>query len=543
MACCKKRKCSTKAIPATCAWSILLGATACFFIFASEYFVMNISPLIIVYESLVAIFVISNFGLATFMDPGIYPKAHEDETNEEDFRAPLYKNVEIHGITVRMKWCTTCNFYRPPRCSHCSVCNRCIETFDHHCPWVNNCIGRRNYRYFFQFLLSLTVHMLSVFTFSLIYVLHHKDNLLTPHNIVLMCVMVIIGLLLFPVAGLTGFHIWLVSRGRTTNEQVTGKFRGGHNPFSRGCVENCKLALCGSIWPKLSDHEPKHTTVSVDVSKIAYKPTQNDVKIYTDSSNGIKSGTNSYNKMQPRSSLDEDSVKGPSPPKTDSYNNLYDASSNVSLGAAVHKPATQSLPRTHSPTRYKRPAPVNRHNDVGEKRAPIATPEGSPTAQRAHPPRNFINSPGAGRTAPQRIQHVGQKPSTKRPTDGVEHTGKSNGNVKNYNAQIRNHHPVGYSPYPNGQIPKSSSRNSLGSRSSVERGPIENGGAGLIEEWPADRSGYKRPMSFVRALEMSENMEQQQAKEKEHERHKQEIALAKENKKRSLYDSTYEISV
>lgn len=101
--------------------------------------------------------------LTSGRDPGIIPRnAHPPEPEGYDgsaegggqtpqLRLPRIKEVEVNGITVKIKYCDTCMLYRPPRCSHCSICNNCVERFDHHCPWVGQCIGlvSRNHLQFF----------------------------------------------------------------------------------------------------------------------------------------------------------------------------------------------------------------------------------------------------------------------------------------------------------------------------------------------------------------------------------------------------------
>ncbi|KAJ8380205.1 hypothetical protein SKAU_G00009830 [Synaphobranchus kaupii] len=356
-----KRFKPTKYIPVSTAATLLVGSTTLFFVFTCPWLTRAVSPAVPLYNGIVFLFVLANFSMATFMDPGVIPRADEDEDKDDDFRAPLYKNVEIKGIQVRMKWCTSCHFYRPPRCSHCSVCDNCVEDFDHHCPWVNNCIGRRNYRFFFLFLLSLSVHMVGVFSFGLLFVLHHLERLGALHTTVTLVVMCVAGLFFIPVIGLTGFHMVLVARGRTTNEQVTGKFRGGVNPFTRGCCGNVQYVLCSPLAPRymLDPRKKPHVSVQPPFLRPDLSDRRVSIKI---SDNGIHGSILRTKSKGSLDVLDDKSLETgpPLPPKAEKYSELKNqltsseesSISSKPLNPATpamykHRPSFSSIPKVH----------------------------------------------------------------------------------------------------------------------------------------------------------------------------------------------------
>uniref|UniRef100_A0A1A8NQ63 Palmitoyltransferase n=1 Tax=Nothobranchius pienaari TaxID=704102 RepID=A0A1A8NQ63_9TELE len=61
---------------------------------------------------------------------------------------PIYTRTNSGAI----RFCERCQLLKPDRCHHCSVCDKCILKMDHHCPWVNNCVGFSNYKFFMLFL-------------------------------------------------------------------------------------------------------------------------------------------------------------------------------------------------------------------------------------------------------------------------------------------------------------------------------------------------------------------------------------------------------
>lgn len=396
-----------------------MSTTTLFFVFPCPFLTVEYHYAIPICQGILTFFVIVNFSLATFMDPGIIPKANSDEDKDDDFRAPLYKNIEINGITVRMKWCVTCQFYRPPRCSHCSVCNRCIETFDHHCPWVNNCIGRRNYRYFFLFLICLSVHMISIFSLCVLYVLNHREQIQERDTIVTIVILIIITLLFIPILGLTGFHMILVSRGRTTNEQVTGKFRGGYNPFSKGCVKNVCSALCGPQYPRYKSHKKTNKNLASSAPSVSARMSENQVKIYMDESNSSRViGTNTYNKMSQgvadysdleatmdsfdaTQSQSQDCEPSPPIPRHGSKTNFFNPNAQDSSPGRLSHVLQQGKPwspyGSAGPPTPRAPRAPSSMEDRGIQSGIPRSPEG------AQPMWPSVNSPRTTRTPPRSL--------------------------------------------------------------------------------------------------------------------------------------------
>ncbi|XP_047939301.1 LOW QUALITY PROTEIN: protein S-acyltransferase 24-like [Salvia hispanica] len=191
-------------------------------------------------------------------DPGfIRINVHDPASMKDD--EPLLK-IEINNLVlIRGNWsqlCATCKIVRPLRAKHCTTCDRCVEQFDHHCPWVSNCIGKKNKWDFFLLLVLEVLALLICGSVALIRVLtdplapstfgawlSHVGN----QHVGALAFLVADAFIIIAVGILTCVQASQIARNITTNEMANmlrysylrgpdGRFR---NLFDHGCKKNC----------------------------------------------------------------------------------------------------------------------------------------------------------------------------------------------------------------------------------------------------------------------------------------------------------------
>lgn len=125
------------------------------FIFFEKYYY-----LFVVNNTLFFASIITNL-IVAYSDPG---NLTQENTNDPklDFLNLLQ---EFSPITL----CEHCRIIKTPRTRHCPLCGKCSDRFDHHCPWINNCIGRGNIKRFYLFLTVQACYLVSALYSCIIY--------------------------------------------------------------------------------------------------------------------------------------------------------------------------------------------------------------------------------------------------------------------------------------------------------------------------------------------------------------------------------------
>ena len=119
-----------------------------YFIFSYEFLIHNNPsfkiPLLVIF-TILTIFTFWSFFMTAFTEPG---------------RVPFFWGLYDETNLAQRKYCLICHGFKPERCHHCSTCQKCVLNMDHHCPWVNNCIGFHNRKFFMLFLFYISICLL-----------------------------------------------------------------------------------------------------------------------------------------------------------------------------------------------------------------------------------------------------------------------------------------------------------------------------------------------------------------------------------------------
>ncbi|KAI9208652.1 DHHC palmitoyltransferase-domain-containing protein [Polychytrium aggregatum] len=203
------------------------------------------------------------YGMAVLVGPGKTDK--DTESGHSDVpHDSLAHSEHTHDTSVGIsepheshrKVCKKCLIPKPERAHHCRVCKRCVLRMDHHCPWISNCVGYHNHRYFYLFLVYLTIacvyFVICMAPIMLRYYWYHQEvdwgsggmKHLAAFGFLLAFA------LIFGVGSLMSWHTYLVLTGQTTIEyydnqskRKLARLRGDVyiNEFDLGTIRNARI--------------------------------------------------------------------------------------------------------------------------------------------------------------------------------------------------------------------------------------------------------------------------------------------------------------
>lgn len=206
----------TRAIPIT--WNVLRRSHYCFIYWNA---IMWISWIV-----------------ANRRDPGYIP-LDSDAYYCAIKQIPYFDKWKKRNVLLT-RLCHSCRCLRPLRAKHCRVCNRCVSYFDHHCPFIHNCVGLRNRMWFFLFVLSIAINCSFTIYFACYCVFIEGFSWLYVLSLIEAVIFCGLGWIL------TCTSVLHACMNLTTNEMFNYKRypylrdkRGRyHNPFSRGPILN-----------------------------------------------------------------------------------------------------------------------------------------------------------------------------------------------------------------------------------------------------------------------------------------------------------------
>uniref|UniRef100_A0A3Q1C0A4 Palmitoyltransferase n=1 Tax=Amphiprion ocellaris TaxID=80972 RepID=A0A3Q1C0A4_AMPOC len=181
------------------------------------------------------------FGLPR-QEKELYEREERAEVQQEILKK-VARSLPVYTRTAggAIRYCNYCQVIKPDRCHHCSTCEMCVLKMDHHCPWVNNCVGFSNYKYFVLFLAYASLYCAVICATVVRYFIKFWTLADTHAKFHILFLFFVAALFFISIVSLLTYHLWLVGKNRTTIEAFRAPvFTNGpdKNGFSLGFGRN-----------------------------------------------------------------------------------------------------------------------------------------------------------------------------------------------------------------------------------------------------------------------------------------------------------------